>query len=362
MKQSVIRILSLFIITVLLAVLVVRYLLGSSEEKIQPGAPAPGAAKPVAADVVVVQPVSLSETLSATGTLLPDEQVTLQMEVAGRIQEIYFQEGSAVQAGQLLLQLDNADLQAQLDKVEVQQALALDRMKRQEELLARGAVSREDYDRAVTEWRSLLADSLLLEVRIEKTMMRAPFSGIIGLRRVSKGSFVTTGQEIASLVKTNPMKIEFSLPEKYTGRIQKGDDITFTIEGVMQPYTATIYAIEPQIEAATRTFRIRATTANSGQQLTPGAFASITLPLEEYEETLLVPAEAVIPELGAQKVFVVREGKAVPILIETGIRKAAGVQVISGLSPGDTVVVSGILQLRPGLPVAIRQIVETPAP
>lgn len=307
-------------------------------------------------NAVVVQPTTLRETISATGTLLPDESVVLTAETNGVVEDIHFTEGSRVNKGQLILTLDNADLQAQLRKVQYQIDLASDKEFRQQALLERGAISQEEYDRSLTEMRTLQADSALLSVQLEKTYLRAPFDGIIGLRQVSVGTYLTPNTAIANLVRVNPIKIEFSVPEKYVNRIGQGDSVRFRIESVAGDHTAMVYAKEPRIEVATRTFRMRARARNPANVFTVGSFATLTLELNQFDNTLLVPAAAIVPELGAQKVFLIKNGKAEVTQVTTGIRTNEAIQILDGLSPGDTVITGGVLQVRPGSPVEIKNL------
>lgn len=324
------------------------------------GAPSGPPQRSVLVNAVVVQPTTLRETISATGTLLPDESVSLTVETNGVVEQINFDEGSRVRQGQLLLTLDNADLRAQLDKVQYQIDLAKDKEFRQQALLERGAISQEEYDRTLTELRTFQADSALLAVQLEKTFLRAPFDGVIGLRQVSVGTYLTPNTMIANLVRVNPIKVEFAVPEKYVNRIGTGDSVKFRVESAAGEHMAIVYAKEPRIEAATRTFRMRARAFNPDNVLTVGSFASIELELDQFENTLLVPAEAIVPELGAQKIFLVKGGKAVVSEVATGLRTNEAIQVLDGLSPGDTVITGGVLQVRPGSSVEIKNL-ETSA-
>lgn len=315
----------------------------------------------VVVNAIVVQPTTLQETISATGTLLPDESVALTVESSGIVQSIHFQEGKAVVAGQLLLTLDNADLQAQLGKVQHEITLATDKEYRQEALLARGAISQEEYDRTLTTLRTLEADSALLAIQIEKTYLRAPFDGVIGLRQVSVGAYLTPSSVVADLVRLDPIKVEFAIPEKYANRIGPGDEVEFEVESAGGRHRAIVYAKSPQIEATTRTIRLRATAPNPEQLFTVGSFVSLDIALAQYENTIQVPAEAIVPELGSQKVFLVKGGKAAVVEVSTGLRTAKFIQVIDGIAPGDTVITDGVLQVRPGSLVSINNLEMSPS-
>jgi membrane fusion protein (multidrug efflux system) len=303
--------------------------------------------------VSVVQPEPLEDKIVTTGTVLANEEVALRSEVSGRVEAITFEEGRAVQQGDLLLQLNDADLQAQRKQAAFRLKLARDREARQAKLLEKGGVSQEEYEATQNEVNVLEAELDLIDVQIDKTSLRAPFSGVIGLRSVSVGSYLTPSETVATLKDLDPVKVEFSIPERYAQRVDVGDRIAFTVEGLPGTYEGTIYAYEPRIDQDTRTLRIRATSPNPQGTLLPGAFADIELIFEEIEDAITVPAIAVIPELGGKKVFVVEDGAAASRSVTTGIRTADRLQVTEGLAPGDTVIVTGIQQLRPGLPVQI---------
>lgn len=361
MKKHGIRLIGILIVIAILAVFVYWQFLAGGEG-VGPEKAAPSGGPPqrtVLVNAVIMEPTTLRETISATGTLLPDESVVLTTETDGMVEDLHFSEGSLVQKGQRLLSLDNDDLVAQLEKVQYQIDLAKDKEFRQKQLLARGAISQEEYDRALTELRTLEADSSLLAVQLEKTVLRAPFTGTIGLRQISIGAYITPNTAIANLVRTDPIKLEFSVPEKYVNRVSPGDSIRFRIESAAGYYPAVIYAKEPRIEPTTRTFRLRARALNPDNKLTVGSFATIELALDQYENTLLVPAEAIVPELGAQKVYLIKGGKATVKQVSTGLRTHESIQVLDGLAPGDTVITGGVLQVRPGLTVNIKELTRT---
>lgn len=302
---------------------------------------------------VKVEPHTVADRLRSTGTLLAEESVNLTAEVSGRITLIGFEEGRPVQQGTLLVKIDDDELQAQLRKTIHQIRLARTQEKRITELLAIEAVSQEEADRVITERMSLEADSALLRAQIDRTEIRAPFSGTAGLRQVSPGQFVTNGTPIATLVQTSPLKLEFAVPEKMLHRLKVGQDVEFTTSDGKQR-TARVFAIQPGVDPATRSVNVRARYSNSSSDLVPGFFADVDLVLETREDALSVPAEALIPELGKVKLLLYRNGLVNQAEVTTGIRTADDVEILSGLQPGDTVITSGILQLREGMPVAVR--------
>jgi membrane fusion protein (multidrug efflux system) len=310
---------------------------------------------PVVVRAYVVQPTELSDRISVTGTILPNEQVDIQSEVPGKIVEIRFREGAAVNRGDLLVKINDADLQAQLAEAEAHKQLAEAKEARGRQLRQKEAVSQDEYDVDLSELRTAIAQIDLIKAQIAKTAIVAPFSGRIGLRYVSLGSYISPTTKIATLNNTDPVKIEFSVPEKYFGNVRVGTSIDFTVQGAPGSYSARVYAVEPRIDQSTRTLQVRALCPNDRGQLFPGSFASITIPLNSVPDALMVPTEAVVPGSGGQSVFVSRDGKAISKDIELGIRTGRTVQVTKGLSPGDTIVTSGILQVKQGSALKISQ-------
>ncbi len=303
--------------------------------------------------VLIAMPSDLEEVIRATGTLIADEQVDLTFEMQGKIRNIYFAEGTRVNKGQLLAKLKDDDLQAQLTKLRLQNNLLQEKANRQKILLEREAISRESYDQLITDLQSNEAEIKMVLVNIDKTEIRAPFDGIIGLRYMSEGAYVTPGMRIARLIKTKPLKIEFSVPERYADNVKAGNLLSFRIEGSTEEYRASVYAIEPLIDATTRTMTLRALFDNEKSQLQPGRYITVQLIIREKKDALKLPTEAIIPELGSEKVFIIKKGKAIDSKVSIGLRTPEFVEVTDGIKAGDTVVVSGIMQLRSGMPVNI---------
>ncbi len=328
--------------------------------KLRGGTPAAGATQPAAGnqaplrvEAVVVEPQPLQDRLVTTGTILANEEVELRSEATGRIVHLAIEEGRRVQAGELLLKVNDQELQAQLQQARLRLRLAEDREQRQRQLLAKQGISQETYDATVNERDVQRAAVALIEAQIARTELRAPFDGLIGLRYVSEGSYISPSTRIATLQDIGTVKVEFSIPERHAHRVRVGNRIAFTVEGVEGTFEGRIYAYEPRIDAATRTLRLRARAANPQGRLLPGAFARVEVVFEEIPDALTVPAIAVIPVLGGKQVFVYRAGRAVVQPVETGLRLEDRVQVVAGLAPGDTVITSGLLQLRSGLPVEL---------
>lgn len=301
----------------------------------------------------VVKPQALRDAIEVSGSLLPDEEVNLSFEKAGKITEIHFTEGAHVKQGQLLAKINDAPQQAQLRKLEAQLKLMQDRLYRQRALLEKEAVSKEAFQQAEANLQGLRAEMDMVRAEIAQTELRAPFDGVVGLRKVSKGTYATTSTTVATLTKNSPLKLEFNVPERYAGLLKPGAGVTFTVEGDLTPRHAKVYATNSQVDVETRTYTIRAHYPNAGGALVPGRYVSITLNAREYPNTLAVPATAVISEMGIDKVFLCKNGTAQPAEIAKGLRTDAEVQVLRGLAVGDTVITSGTMQLRTGQKVKL---------
>ncbi len=299
----------------------------------------------------------MNELIYSTGSLIPDEEVELSFEAAGKVVGIFFKEGTRVKKGELLAKINDRPLQAQLLKLQAQRKLSEEREFRQRQLLDRDAISRESYDQVATELQSLEADIMLIVARISETELRAPFDGIVGLRMVSEGAFATTQTKIVQLVKISPLKIEFSIPERYAGEVTPGYPITFVIDGVQKSFTAEVYAVAPKVDINTRTIVARAYYPNKNEELKPGRFASVRALLSKIDNTISVPTEAVIPEMEGEKVFIIKNGKAKEVKVTLGLRTESHVQIQKGLNFGDTLLTTAILQLRQGIPVQLDTLV-----
>jgi membrane fusion protein (multidrug efflux system) len=296
--------------------------------------------------------------ISNTGTLKPDEAVEFSFETSGKIVEINFTEGTRVKEGQLLAKINDTPLQAQLQKLQAQKKLTVEKEFRQRSLLDKDAISKESYDQIVTELETLEADLNLIKARISETELRAPFDGIIGLRYLSEGSYANTSTRIARLVKISPLKVEFSISERYADQVKIGYPVTFKIVGSPENYEAEVYAVDPKVDLTTRTIIIRALYPNKREELKSGRFTTITLLLSQIDNAIAIPTEALIPEMEGEIVFIYKSGKAERVKVTTGLRTASEIQIVSGLNFGDTLITSGILQLRQSLPVVLDTVIN----
>jgi len=316
-----------------------------------------GGGEPLFATGYVIEPSQMNELIYSSGSLIPDEEVDLAFETSGKIVGIFFNEGTRVKQGDLLAKINDRPLQAQLLKTQAQLKLTEEREFRQRQLLERDAISQESYDQVATELQTLEADIQLIKARISETELRAPFDGIVGLRMISEGAFATTQTRIVRLVKISPLKIEFSVPERYAGEINPGFTISFDVDGIPKTFNADVYAVDPMVDPDTRTIVARALYPNSDEELKPGRFASIRVLLSQIENTIAIPTQAVIPEMGGEKVFIIRNGKAEEREIRTGLRTESHIQILEGLEFGDTLLITAILQLRHLLPVQLDTII-----
>ncbi|MBN1340241.1 MAG: efflux RND transporter periplasmic adaptor subunit [Bacteroidales bacterium] len=311
------------------------------------GAQSPGRPQ-IKVDAFVVQPSVLIDEISVSGSLLAFEEVELKNEVAGRIVKINLPEGEFVKEGALLVKIFDDDLQAGLHKLEAQLEIQKQILQRQSELLKVNGISLNDYEQTVLQIKSLEADIEVEKARIRKTEVLAPFDGVIGLRYVSVGAQVTPSTLLATIRTDSRLKLDFSVPEKYSPVIKPGMKVTFTMYNDDMPHDATVVATERGIDAATRNLRVRAVVGSHSGLLTPGAFANVNLRLNEDTAALMIPTEAIIPREQSKSVIVARNGKARFTPVKTGIRQASLIEVTEGINPGDTVITTGILFLREG--------------
>jgi membrane fusion protein (multidrug efflux system) len=317
------------------------------------GAKGGGAQQSLMVDGIVVKPASFANNLEVTGTLEANESVALQSEVPGLVTGIFFKEGSNVRKGTVLVKINDRDIQAQLQEALTKQTLSASNENRAKQLLQKGAISQEEYDTSLADLKSLKAQGQLIRAQLAKTSIIAPFSGKIGLRSISVGVYITPSTVIANLLSTDPIKVNFSVPEKYMSQIKMNSTITFRTDGSSQVYTGKVFAIEPGINAQTRTLQIKALAQNHNNELLPGSFAKISLALNVQDNAIMVPNQAIIPVLKGKTVFISKNGKAKQVEVQSGTRTDEDIVITSGLSIGDTVLTTGALSLKEGAPVKV---------
>ena len=347
------RVLSIAGIILVVALLAWPKVKGYFSNENKSSAPAARSASVLQVEAFIVKGDTVENNIFTTGTLLANEDVELSSESSGIVRDIYLTEGAEVKKGDLLIKINDSDLQAQLNRAKFRLNLAEDREWRQKQLLEKGGISQEEYDATLNEVNVLRAEVALIEAQIDKTEIRAPFSGRLGLKYVSDGSYISPNSRITTLQDIDPIKIDFSVPERYAAQVEVGTKVSFHVQGIEETMIAEVYAKEPSINTETRTLQVRARSENTDGKLLPGAFADLELTLSTIDDALMVPTISLVPELEGQKVFVVKNGKVEPHSVQTGLRNDTRIQILDGVQPGDTVLTTGLLQVRPGMPVKV---------
>jgi membrane fusion protein, multidrug efflux system len=311
---------------------------------------------PVQAEGFVVRVRALNENLQVPGTLLPYETTEIRPEISGRIVELNIPEGRVVQKGTLLVKLFDGDLQAQLKKLEVQLSIAEKTLERQKALLEISGISQQEYDLSQLEANNLSADIELVKVNIGKTRIVAPYTGKIGLKNISLGAYVTPTNILTSISQVNDLKLEFTVPEKYSENMNKGRQVEFSVSGSDKKFNAAIMATESTIESNTRSLRVRAVVKGNNKELVAGAFANVALKFGQQDESIVIPTQAVIPQARDKKVIVFRGGAPQFTTVSTGVRDSTYVQIMDGLKAGDTVLTTALLAIRPESKVTLTKV------
>lgn len=309
---------------------------------------------PTTVNGTVIKTATFDNNLSLTGSIEANEQIEIHSEVSGIVEAISFNEGTFVNKGQVLFKVNDIELKAQLRQATTKEGLAAENERRAKLLLQKEAISQEEADIARADHASAQAQSQLIRAQISKTSVRAPFSGKIGLRSISPGTYITPTVLVAKLVNTGKLKITFSIPEKYASQVKSGSIIDFTVSGSDKTYTAKIYAIEPEVAVATRTLQIRAIADNIDGKLFPGTFADIKLPLNIIKNAIVVPSQAIVPVQDGKKVFIADHGKAKEVMVDATTRTDSSILILSGLKAGDTLITSGVMSLKNEAPIKVK--------
>ncbi len=320
--------------------------------------PAPALpAKPQAALPVKAVPAKLARAVleaGAIGSLRADEAISIRPEIAGRLDRILFDEGARVQKGALLATLDASEPRAVLASSTAQAKLDQQRLERAEDLFKKRFSSEQALDEARSNYARSLAKQREDEARLAKTQIRAPFSGVAGLRQVSEGAYLAPGTDIARLEKIDQLKLDFRVPETFLAQLRPGLAVSVAVDAFPQAsFPGKIYAIEPAVDEQTRTVLARARVANPELRLRPGMFARVQLTLGVREHAVWIPEEAIVPRGQDSTVFRIVDGKAELVLVQTGTRKVGEVEIVKGLAAGDVVVTEGTQRLAPGMQVSI---------
>ena len=314
---------------------------------------------PANVDGYIVQTKILSESIEIPGSIVADQSTEIHPEISGRIINLNVREGAYVGKGSVIAKLYDADLQAQRRKLEVQLKMAQQTEDRYNQLQKIGGISKQDYDVTALQVSNIRADLSIIQTEIAKTVVRAPFSGKLGLKQVSSGAYVTPASIITTIQKTSGLRIDFNVPEKYTSLIKKGQYVNFTVGGSERSYSAVVAATESAIAEATRSLTIRALVKGDATGLVPGGFAKVKLSFAPNEAALMIPTQAIIPQARGKKVYVYKNGQAEFVDVVTGVRDSSNVQITEGLAKGDTVIVTGLLGLKPEAKVSIKRIINT---
>lgn len=272
--------------------------------------------------------------------------------------QLNVREGQFVSRGVVLARIYDGDLQAQLNKLEAQLKIAQVNENRAQQLVNIQGISKQDYDNSVLAVKNIQADMALVKTEISRTIVRAPFSGKMGLKEISPGAYVSPATVIATINQVSALKIDFTVPEKYTGQILNGQIVNFTVEGSPRAYTAKVMARESNITVTNRSLTVRGLVTGSTQGLIPGSFAKVTINFAPRPNTVFIPTQSVIPNIRGKQVLLVTGGKALFSDVETGARDSSRVEILKGLKQGDTILTTGIMTTRPGSKIRINKIVN----
>jgi membrane fusion protein (multidrug efflux system) len=332
---------------------------GNNDNKIGP--PGSGAARPnpvINVDGYLVRTQTIVENIEVGGSLLANESTEINPEISGRLVYLNVNEGRNVSRGALIGRIYDGDLQAQLKKLQVQLQIARQTQSRFGELLKVQGISQQEFDQASLQVSNIMADMDIVRADITKTQIRAPFNGKLGLKNISPGSYVTPATIVATIQQVSQLKLDFTVPEKYSGQISNGQYINFTVDGSDKKYSARIMAIESSVSQTTRSLMVRSIVQNNDGLLLPGSFAKVILNFAPNENAIMVPAQAVIPQARGKKIIVAQKGSPVFVEVTTGYRDSVNVQITSGLNVGDTVVLTGLLSIKPESKINVDKIVN----
>jgi len=337
-------IISAFVLTVFAA---------CGENKNTPAATARPGSSELQVEAMVVKTSSISDKLEVSGNILPFESTEIKPEISGRVVSLNITEGAMVPSGHLLVKLFDGDLRAELQKLMVQQQIASKTEERQKELLKIQGISQQDYDLSLLQLNNIDADIQLTKVAISKTEIRAPYAGKLGLKNISPGAYISPSNILTTISQVNQLKVEFSIPEKYSSQIRNGMKINFSVEGSPETYSALISATESSVEQNTRNLKIRALVKGGDKYLIPGNFAKVEIILGKNENAIMIPSQAIIPVARGKQVVMLKDGNVKFCNITTGVRDSSNVQVVEGISKGDTLITTGLLFIRPDSKIKI---------
>ncbi len=318
----------------------------------------PAAAKPTIQKVEghIVKTMLVSDKAELPGSIIANETTEIHAEISGRLVYLNINEGKTVGKGTLLAKIYDADLQAQLKKLNVQLAVAEQTVKRMAELLKINGVSQQEYDLSALQVNTIRADMDIVRTNISRTEIRAPYSGTLGLKNISSGAYITPQTTITTIRQNSQLKLDFVLPEKFTNSMKPGQLVDFTVEGNPKKYAARIIAAESGLAENTRSQNIRALVTNNDGKLLPGVFAKVVTDFNADPNGLMIPTQAILPQARGKKVIIYRSGIAIFTDVITGIRDSSFIQITSGLKAGDTIITTGLMSLKPDAKVELNKI------
>lgn len=317
-----------------------------------------GLPPPAAVDAYVVKTTPLSDNLELPGTIIANEETSINPEISGRLVYLNASEGKAIGKGSLIAKIYDGDLQAQLNKLKVQVQVAQQTALRYQELLKINGISQQEFDLANLNTNNLRADMAIVRSNIMRTEIRAPFSGTLGLKNISPGAYVTPQTVITTIRQNSQLKLDFTLPEKYSNKLEIGQLVNFTAEGNPRQYNAKIIARESGISQDNRSLQVRTMVVNNDGKILPGTFVKVITNFAPDPDAIMIPSQAVIPQARGKKVAVYRNGTVSLEDVITGIRDSATVQITNGLKVGDTIITTGLMSLKPGGKVKLGKIIK----
>ena len=355
MKSVIKRSFFIFFCTALSVVLFIGC--GSKESKIPAsGNPKATPPPPPKVDGYIIKTSSVSDNLELPGTIVANEATEIHPEISGRMVYLNATEGRVISKGTLIAKIYDGDLKAQLNKLTVQLRVQEQTAKRYEELLKINGVSQQEYDLIVLQSGNIKADMEIVQSNIMRTEIRAPFSGTLGLRMVSPGAYISPQTVLTTIRQNNELKLDFTLPERFISQLRPGQVVNFTSEGNAKTYNAKVAATESGVTEDNRSLRVRSIVINNDNKLLPGAFAKVKISFEPDPNAIMIPSQAIIPQARGKQVVVYNNGEIAFVNVTTGIRDSASVQITNGLKVGDTIIISGLMSLKPKGKVTLNQV------
>ncbi len=328
---------------------------GKKEKKITATSQAKGAPPAPKVDGYVVKNIPVAENLELPGSLIANESTEIHPEISGRMTYLNAAEGKAVGRGTLIAKIYDGDLVAQLNKLRVQLQVADQTAKRYQELLKIDGVSQQEYDLQALQINNIKADMAIVRSNITRTEVRAPFAGVLGLKNVSPGAYITPQTVLTTIRQNSQLKLDFTLPEKYSGKITTGQLLNFSVEGNPRNYAARVIATEAAVTEDSRSLHLRALVTNNDGKLLPGAFVKVKTQFAPDPNAIMIPSQAIVPQARGKKVVVYRGGTVSFDDVTTGIRDSTMVQITTGLKVGDTIIITGLMSMKPGAKVELNK-------